>query len=163
MDERPLVKGYIDNFGMSLDIFEFLLFGWFLPFFKKIGFLAILGPPYRGIGATLRIRREMLCLPYAGFFLLSFCRDGVTIISFSSIHLVITRPALYKKKPAYMFEINNIIFRPHLDMYRGVFGLPGKNKMKANTKLTVVMCCQIFHRKSVAPSSGDFRRQRVPR
>ena len=36
--------------------------------FKKIGFLVILGPPYCGIGATIRIGREMLCLPYAGFF-----------------------------------------------------------------------------------------------
>ena len=37
-------------------------------FFKKIGFLGILGPPYCGIGATIRISREMLCLPHAGFF-----------------------------------------------------------------------------------------------
>ena len=29
--------------------------------------LGILGPPYCGIGATIRIGREMLCLPYAGF------------------------------------------------------------------------------------------------
>ena len=34
---------------------------------KKIGFLGILCPPYCGIGATIRIVREMLCLPYAGF------------------------------------------------------------------------------------------------
>ena len=38
-------------------------------FFKKIGFWGILGPPYCGIGATIRIVREMLCLPYAGFIL----------------------------------------------------------------------------------------------
>ena len=56
------------------------------------------------------------------------CRVGVTFISFSSIHLLKTRPALYKNKPACMFEMNKIIFRPHLDMSRGVFGLPGKNK-----------------------------------
>ena len=37
-------------------------------FFKKIGFLGILGRPSYGIGATIRIGREMLCLPYAGFF-----------------------------------------------------------------------------------------------
>ena len=67
MDERPLVEGYIANFGISLDVFEFLRFGWFFPFFKKFGFLGILGPPYCGIGATIRIGREMLCLPYAGF------------------------------------------------------------------------------------------------
>ena len=37
-------------------------------------------------------------------------------------------------------------------------GFLDKTKIKAYTKLTVVMCCQIFDRKSVAPSSGDFRR-----
>ena len=37
-----------------------------------------------------------------------------------------------------------------------------KTKMKAYKKLTVVMCCQIVGRKSVAPSSGDFRRQGSP-
>ena len=31
-------------------------------------FWGILGPPSYGIGATIRIGREMLCLPYAGFF-----------------------------------------------------------------------------------------------
>ena len=35
---------------------------------KKIRFWGILGPPYYGIGATIRIGREILCLPYAGFF-----------------------------------------------------------------------------------------------
>ena len=37
-------------------------------FQKKMDFLGILGPPYCDIGATIRIGREMLCLPYAGFF-----------------------------------------------------------------------------------------------
>ena len=40
----------------------------FSVFQKKNGFLGILGPPYCGIGATIRIGREMLCLPYTGFF-----------------------------------------------------------------------------------------------
>ena len=53
---------------LVLDIFKFLRFGWFFPFFKKIGFRGILGPPSYGIGATICIGREMLCLPYAGFF-----------------------------------------------------------------------------------------------
>ena len=35
--------------------------------FQKIGFWGILGPPSYGIGAIIRIGREMLCLPYAGF------------------------------------------------------------------------------------------------
>ena len=38
-----------------------------------------------------------------------------------------------------------------------------KTQMKAYKKLTVVMCCQIVARKSVAPSSGDFWRRSVPR
>ena len=63
MDERPLVEGYIADFGISLDVFEFLRF-----FSQQIMFLAILAPPYCGISATIRIGREMLCLPYAGFF-----------------------------------------------------------------------------------------------
>ena len=36
--------------------------------FQKKWVLGILGSPYCGIGATIRIGREMLCLPYAGFF-----------------------------------------------------------------------------------------------
>ena len=34
--------------------------------FQKNGFLGILGPPSYGIGYTIRIGPEMLCLPYAG-------------------------------------------------------------------------------------------------
>ena len=67
MDERPLVEGYIANFGISLGVLSFCVLDDFFPFFKKIGFSGILGPPYSGIGVTIRIGREMLCLPYAGF------------------------------------------------------------------------------------------------
>ena len=63
---RPLVEWRIANFGIFLDVFVFLRFGRFFPFFKKIGFWGILGPPSYGIAATIRIGREMLCLPYAG-------------------------------------------------------------------------------------------------
>ena len=55
----------------------------FFLFFRKIGFLGILGPPYCGIGATIRIGREMLCLPYAGFFtreLFSFIRVSSVMV-----------------------------------------------------------------------------------
>ena len=38
------------------------------PFFKKIGFWGIVGTPYCGIGATIRMGPELLCLPCAGFF-----------------------------------------------------------------------------------------------
>jgi hypothetical protein len=41
----------------------------FFLFFKKIWFLGILGPPSYGIGETIRIGQEMLCLQYPGFFL----------------------------------------------------------------------------------------------
>ena len=37
MDKRPLDEGYIANFGIPLDVFEFLRFGRFFPFFKQIG------------------------------------------------------------------------------------------------------------------------------
>ena len=40
--------------------------------FKEIGFLGILDPALCDIGATIRIGREMLCLPYVGFFLLQW-------------------------------------------------------------------------------------------
>ena len=46
MDWRPLVEGSIANFGISLDVFEFLRFGWFFfPFFKKSGFWVFLVHP----------------------------------------------------------------------------------------------------------------------
>ena len=35
---------------------------------KKIEFWGILGPPYYGIGATIRIGWKMFCLPYEVFF-----------------------------------------------------------------------------------------------
>ena len=57
MDERPLVKGYIANFGISLDVFDFFCFELFFPFLFCFGFLCNLGSPYCGIGATIRIGR----------------------------------------------------------------------------------------------------------
>ena len=67
MDEKPLVEGYIANFCISLDFLSFCILEEFFLFKKKkLGFL---GPPYCGISDTIRIGREMLCLPYAGFFL----------------------------------------------------------------------------------------------
>ena len=46
------------SFSVLDDFFHFYLFFWFL---------CILGPPYCGISATIRIGREIRCLPYAGF------------------------------------------------------------------------------------------------
>ena len=42
--------------------------------------------------------------------------------------------------------------------FRGI-----KTKMKVDTKLTVVMWCQIFDQKSTTPSGGHFRRRRSTR
>ena len=55
--------------GVSLILSYFCVFGDFFPFSKKFGLMGILGPPSYGIGATIRIGREILCLPYAGFLL----------------------------------------------------------------------------------------------
>ena len=56
----------------------FALWMIFFSFFKKIGFWGILVPPSYGIGATICISREMLCLQYAGFF---FCTLPLVIYS----------------------------------------------------------------------------------
>ena len=62
----------------------------FFSFSKKLGFLGVLDPPYCGIGATIRISREMLCLLYAGFLILFTGAGPYT--SAISIGQQITRP-----------------------------------------------------------------------
>ena len=66
MDYRPLVEGRKANFG----IYRNLVFKFWMTFSvkKKTGFRGLLGPPYSGVGATIRNGQEMLCLLYAGFF-----------------------------------------------------------------------------------------------
>ena len=54
------------------------------------------------------------------------------------------------------------MLRPNSETFRGIFGLPGQNQNESIQK-TVVMCCQIVARKSVAPSSGDFWRRSASR
>ena len=76
------------------------------PFFKKIRFLDILGPPYCGIGATIRIGREMLCLQYKGFFrrhlkkaIKKVCSDFLTSVgSIDLKKLLETQKQTEKKK-----------------------------------------------------------------
>ena len=63
-------------------------FGRFFLFFKKIGFLGILVPPYYGIGATIRIGQAMLCLPYAGFFRKTLF---TLLLTFQTYFLIIPR------------------------------------------------------------------------
>ena len=58
-----------------------------------------------------------------------------------------------------MFEMNKIRSRANLDISRGHKGFLVDAKVKAYTKLTFVMCCQIFARRSVVPfiAIGNFR------
>ena len=53
------------------------------------------------------------------------------------------------------------MIRPYLNLFIDVSaGFKINTRMKAYTKLTVVMWCQIFYMKYLASSSGDFRRDR---
>ena len=79
-------------------------------------------------------QKGLLCL------VLPLCRVGVNIIFFQHT-LDETRPALYKKKPPYMFEMKKNMFRPHLDMFWGVIGLPGKDP---NESLHKTDCCNVL-------------------
>ena len=49
------------------------------------------------------------------------------------------------------------MFMPHLDQFRGTGGFAVKTKIQVVTKLTVVMCFQIFYLRSEVPSSKCFR------
>ena len=62
-----------------------------------------------------------------------------------------------------MFEMSLIMLGPLLTYLQTYAGFLFKTKIKAHTKLTVVMWCQIFDRKSRAPSCSDNRRQLAPR
>ena len=53
------------------------------PFLEKIRVWGILGTPYCGIGATVQIGQDMLCLPYAGF-LVFYMNNGSTVKKFLS-------------------------------------------------------------------------------
>ena len=59
--------GYITTWGSYIEIWGGYIEIW--GGYIWCGFWGILGPPSYGIGANIRIGREMLCLPYAGFFL----------------------------------------------------------------------------------------------
>ena len=45
MDERPLVEGYIANFGISLDVLSFCVLDDFFRFSKNLGFWVFLVYP----------------------------------------------------------------------------------------------------------------------
>ena len=62
----------------------FFRFGLFLSVYIFFWFLCILFPLYYGIGATIRIGREIRCLLYAGFlfYLLFFCNKLLYFLAF---------------------------------------------------------------------------------
>ena len=57
----------IANFVIFLDVSDFFVFLVIFSVFQKNRVFGYSGPPSYGIGATIRIGRERLCLPYAGF------------------------------------------------------------------------------------------------
>ena len=62
-------------------------------------------------------------------------------------------PGIFTKvKPKCFYKNSKVITRPHLNTFRGLWGLS-----KGDTKLTVVMWCQKFDYKTAAPSSGRLR------
>ena len=64
-------------------------------------------------------------------------------LHFFSIHVVRTRSCLYER-------------HHNTDTFRGIFGFLSKKQNESFNKTAVIMCCQIVHRKSVAPSSSDL-------
>ena len=38
-----------------------------------------------------------------------------------------TRPGIYKKSQQYIFEMNKVILRPHLNTFIGICGVPDEN------------------------------------
>ena len=56
------------------------------------------------------------------------CRVWVGIKCFSNIHVRLTKTTSYIKSKQYVFEKNIVMFRPHLDQFRGTWGLPSQNK-----------------------------------
>ena len=61
------------------------------------------------------------------------------------------------------FPTSPLCLGPIQTSLEALLGFLVKTKMKAYTKLTVVMCCQIVARNSIASSSGYFRRRPPPR
>ena len=83
---------------------------------------------------------------------------GFGITCFSNAHVRVTRQATFKRSRHYVFKNNIVLFR----QIKRPKGLSVKTKMKAGTKLTVVMCCQIVDRKSTASSNDRFQQRPAP-
>ena len=63
------------------------------------------------------------------------------------------RPAWYKKT----YENNSDRLRTNLDPFIGVLGFPVETIMKADKKLTVVICSHLFDYRYLAAISGGGR------
>jgi hypothetical protein len=75
---------------------------------------------------------------------------------------LVDQPGIKKLKQQ-TFENNSNRFRTNLDPYVGVLRLPVETVMKADTKLTVVMCCHFFitgTQRHLTAISGGGRRRR---
>ena len=88
---------------------------------------------------------------------------GLPLQSFSSIHGMDTDHLFIERHQHKDFKSTELCLGPIQRRVEAFLGFLVKIKMKAYGKLTVVMCCQVVARKSVAPSSSDFRRQSAPR
>ena len=70
------------------------VFTFEVPFKRLFAFLSILGPPYCGIGAIIRIDREMLCLPYALWAELVIESRCLSVCLMSPFHVIFSRPLI---------------------------------------------------------------------
>ena len=67
------------------------------------------------------------------------------------------------RHPHKYLKLTELCLGPIQTRLEASLGFLVKTKMKAYTKLTVVMCCQIVDRTCVAPYSGNFWRRPAPR
>ena len=91
-------------------------------------------------------------------------RDGVIITIFFPAYKGWTRDQLcIRRHPHEYLKWTKLCLGPNQTRLEAFLGFLAKTKMKSYTNQTVVVCCQIVARKSVAPASSDFRRRPVPR
>ena len=78
MDQRPLVEARIANFGIFLDVFECLRFGWFFSvFFQKLVFLVFLVHPRPSWSSSRDVRPLFIYLFVCPLPMRFFCVGGL--------------------------------------------------------------------------------------
>jgi hypothetical protein len=91
-------------------------------------------------------------------------RDGITLHRFPACRCWELDQLFIRRHSNTDLKWTKLFFGPIKTRPETFLGFLEKTTMKTDTKLTVVMCCHIFERRSVAPSSSDFRRKpRAPR